>query len=198
VNSESGEANKHEKPDDGANKVTPSQSNTPSITNVPSGNTKTEAANQTEWERRHYWVQVAVFIVGVIVAIIYSCQLSEMRKATHAAKRAGDLARQGMEQVERNARLDQRAWIGISGIKGKPEATKPFNVVIAMTNSGKTPAKRVDMFAVGESTFVWEVEDFATQLQTQAKDRKISNALLPPNGTASNTSQNRRRRHLGF
>jgi hypothetical protein len=61
------------------------------------------------------------------------------------------------------SRLDQRAWMGITQVIGKPEEDKVFDVTIELKNSGKTPANNVviynvyDPVPVGDGAhFGWE------------------------------------------
>jgi hypothetical protein len=40
-------------------------------------------------------------------------------------------------------RQDQRAWVVLRGVGGRPELDKPWTIQVVFTNTGKTPAKRV-------------------------------------------------------
>jgi hypothetical protein len=56
-----------------------------------------------------------------------------------------------------------------------------------MSNTGKTPARKVDMIAQGQTLRIFETLDFATQVLVAAKAHKLGDVLLPPNASASQT-----------
>jgi hypothetical protein len=72
---------------------------------------------------------------------------SSAKTSADAAKTSADnsdrIAR-GSEAAVKTAqssiRLDQRAWISISKIEGKPKVGEPFRIVVVFHNSGRTPA----------------------------------------------------------
>ena len=43
------------------------------------------------------------------------------------------------------ARIDQRAWMGVVGFGPAPEIGKPWNLVATFSNTGKTPARKVHL-----------------------------------------------------
>jgi hypothetical protein len=89
--------------------------------------------------------QPILVVATILILLVYRGQLSQMQKSTDAAKVAARLARKSIKQVERNARLDQRAWVTTSSSQlAKPLAVgeKP-EVTVSIINSGKTPARNV-------------------------------------------------------
>jgi hypothetical protein len=196
VNSESREAHEKSKSNDGADKVPPIPSDPPPITDIPTRNAKHETPNQTDWQRRHYWMQFAVFLVGVVVAIIYGCQLNEMRKSTNAAARAARAAENSLTFARENAHLDQRAWVAAIDVRGTPQVGKEFEVFLLVKNSGKTFAKEFEILKIVEGVVGGKEprldieENMRGVLQSLRQDRGVS--VLAPNSefTASLTLNN--------
>jgi hypothetical protein len=175
VNSESREAHKESKANDGTNKVPPIPSDLPPISDVPTRNTKNETTNQTEWERRHYRMQFSIFIVGIIVMFIYAGQLYEMRKSTQAATAAIKLARD-------SSHLDQRAWVADEMISGKAELDKRYVIKISAKNTGKTFAKDFVSTSAFKGKYLSDPDpDFDREIANAATSTN-SIGLLPPNG----------------
>jgi|GEM_PF-5929772 len=87
------------------------------------------------WEKRQYWVQATIAVVGAISVAIYAFQLYEMRKATKAAT-------EGLALTREMNRLDQRPWVTASGgtLLKAPLVGEKVTVMVALLNSGKTPA----------------------------------------------------------
>lgn len=74
--------------------------------------------------------------------------LAEMKRQSDAMRDNVDIALDGIkiskmsiDKAESRSRLDQRAWMGIESISGKPEVDKPFIISIKFKNSGDSPAK---------------------------------------------------------
>ncbi len=57
-------------------------------------------------------------------------------------------AKAGIRATQAAMRLDQRAWMGITAVSGKPEEGKPFDISISFKNSGRTPARHVVMYGM--------------------------------------------------
>src|SRR5712692_7195299 len=99
-------------------------------------------------------------LLGAIItqAVIYSKQLSEMRKSTDAATSAANSAKQSIDQIERNAHLDQRAWVTveIAKILKAPALDETPTVTLHIKNSGKTPARK---FRVTGSVYIGDHAD---------------------------------------
>jgi len=136
------------------------------------------------WFKRNS--QPVLVIATILILLIYRSQLDQMRKSTDAAKQASRLAKRNIQKVENNARLDQRAWVGVSAIKGNPEVGKAFKVTITIMNTGRTFAKNVDMVARGQPVTVWESPEFAGVIGMAAHSRNpeaIGHVLLAPNAT---------------
>jgi hypothetical protein len=189
VNSESGEAYEKSKANDGTNKVPPIPSDSPPITDIPSRNTKNDTAKQPDWQRRHHRVQLAAVVVGAIVAVIYGCQLNEMRKATQAATDAAKSAKDSITFAKESAHLDQRAWVGILDIKFVCEVDKPLTTTVTVRNTGKTFARELQVMryievlpSVMEPLFSEDNVSNWKALMANAGQSIGSVALLSPNG----------------
>lgn len=59
------------------------------------------------------------------------------------AQNSANAIRATQEQM----RQDQRAWMGLDKVSGKPEVGKPFDVYLALKNTGRTPAKNVTIYS---------------------------------------------------
>jgi hypothetical protein len=172
VNSETGKAHEQSKADNSTDKVSPIPSDPSSIADVPAHDTEKHTTNQPDWRRRLYWMQFAVFLVGIVIAIIYGCQLNEIRKSTQAATEAVKFARA-------NAHLDQRAWVAPISIAGKPEEGQPYKIKVDIANSGKTFAKRFRGVAlVKYKTLSSPDPDFASEAEHGIPGESV---LLGPN-----------------
>ncbi len=179
MNSESSEADKKSKANNGTAKVPPIPSNTSPIADAPANNAEGNATNQTGYQRRHnrvqLRVQLAAVFVGVIVAFIYACQLNEMRKSTQAATDAVKLARD-------SSHLDQRAWVATLQVPTSsiPKEGEIFHAETPIKNTGRTFARKVDL-----DTFIFIVNpggqpDF--NVRNPSSDPPIKDMLLSPNG----------------
>jgi hypothetical protein len=138
------------------------------------------------------WWQVgiqAILLVGAIRALsIYGGQLIEMQKAnvlmkasTDAATQAVKAAQSSIEQVERNAHLDQRAWVAVTDINATgPEVGKIWNIQLIAQNTGKTFAKSLKIFARRQTLPKGRIPDF------ESEERKAflgeEGSVLAPNG----------------
>jgi hypothetical protein len=71
-------------------------------------------------------------------------------------------------------RLDQRAWIGITGISGKLEVGKPTVITIYFKNTGKTPAKKTTVAIVGETLDEKASPNFAHEQTVVKESRGLS------------------------
>jgi len=99
------------------------------------------------------WVFIAIAIPTLIAAFN---TLAEIKK-------------QG-ETMERQLKLEQRAWVGIKSINGVLALDNPFKIQIVLINSGKTPAKKVSTIHTAKSlypgtdiVFDHDTSDTATQ-----------------------------------
>jgi hypothetical protein len=97
--------------------------------------------DQTPWWK--YLLEVSAVAVGLCVAIIYILQLQQMTIATQATRDSVDAARDA-------SHLDQRAWIGIRFQDAqviKQQVGMLFSVPIEISNTGRTPAREVEIDA---------------------------------------------------
>jgi hypothetical protein len=87
----------------------------------------------TPWWKRlplQLLVELAVFIVGVRVACIYSGQLKQMIESN--------------KLTEQTMRLDERAWVAVTAVSGtRPEIRKKITYSVHFIDTGKTPASNV-------------------------------------------------------
>jgi hypothetical protein len=105
-----------------------------------------EAENRAN-NRRNYklqkWLTAGTwlaFIAAASYAYLALRQWGEMISARHLSEKAIESAEKSVTQSRLNSYQDQRAWLSVVTISGKPETKKPFGITIEFTNSGKTPA----------------------------------------------------------
>src|SRR6266581_1862829 len=111
MNSESGAAHENAEPNNTVKPATVVDGKARTVPAKPTDKTNGKCQDEAYWHRRNYGVQLAIFVVGVIVAIIYICQLEQMRKSTIAATAAAIAAKESVKQTRETAHLDQRAWV---------------------------------------------------------------------------------------
>ncbi len=58
-------------------------------------------------------------------------------------RRIADSSKKSIEATQDALRLDQRAWITLKGIGGKPELDQPWEIHPSFVNTGRTPAMNV-------------------------------------------------------
>lgn len=121
------------------------------------------------WRHPQVIVNGALAFIAVIAAIIYFCQL---------------------QQMKHQLTIDQRAWVAVYAVEGFPEADKEFVVKTTIRNTGKTFAKhykgfiRPEAFRPGQGRH----PDFSVEENAPtAKPPEVSIGLLPPNGEYSGT-----------
>lgn len=52
-----------------------------------------------------------------------------------------------IQATQEAMRQDQRAWMGLDSVTGKPEGDKPFDIMLALKNTGRTPARSVVIYS---------------------------------------------------
>jgi hypothetical protein len=114
-------------------------------TQPPRNKPKKRCWRDKRWRHPQVIVNGALAFVAVIAAIIYFCQLQQMKKATRAATNAAARAKDSIDQARQTAHLDQRAWVAITEIAGVPTEGQPFTVTVTATNTGRTFAKKFQM-----------------------------------------------------
>jgi hypothetical protein len=88
-------------------------------------------------------------IVGIIAVILYTGVTYEMwqesRDTTNFVARQTELARKGLNETVKNFRTDERAWVGIAGMKPDQPNQFPYSTTFTWLykNYGKTPATEV-------------------------------------------------------
>lgn len=150
---------------------------------------------QVAIQRGIFKTQVALVIFGILGSIISAYQAHTARQSAGAAQFAAQTAANTLAETSANdARqavsstdalqitinqfhLDQRAWIGIGDINGTPTVNEVWEIVVVFHNSGKTFARDFSGYAVVEPEKRGQVPAF-----DYGKDRKISGALIIPNG----------------
>jgi hypothetical protein len=93
-----------------------------------------------------------------------------------------------VKTAQSSVQLDQRAWIGVTNITGKPVVGEALKIRVMYQNTGRTPAT-----AANNSCLVAGVErgkqpvfpPFAKA--TLAADQVVSRSVFPPNGSGSVT-----------
>jgi hypothetical protein len=108
VNSENDEADQQHTSEQSPQPPSSSQSDSSPVADQPVQQEQTDAANDPHYQRRHYRVQLAAVIVGICVMVIYTFQLTEMRKSTNAATRAANSAEQGLALTRENLDLTSK------------------------------------------------------------------------------------------
>lgn len=75
-------------------------------------------------------LEFAAVVVGIVVAIIYGGQLSQMIESNRLTRES--------------YKLDERAWVAVTAVNGtRPETDKKFTYSVHFVNTGKTPARNV-------------------------------------------------------
>jgi hypothetical protein len=187
VNGEADESDKADKSDHAHRSAMPSESEPAPISAAPGENDTKGGKQSTDWQRRHYRVQVATVIVGLIVAFIYGCQLNEMRKSTEAATKMAKVAKDSLIFAQDNTHLEQRPWVTVISVLSQPrfpEAGKPLTIRIVLKNTGKTPAKYtvshiiIEPIATSESDFSFDKDEQSDR--QQGLQGVHSEALIAP------------------
>lgn len=126
------------------------------------------------WEIR-IGIFLALVNFGTLIVLIY--QTAEMRRSTNAATQAAAAAQDSVKQGRESARLDQRAWVAVSGIVGVPEVGEDLSIPITYTNTGRTFATNVRLYSM------IQIRGIADPIPTDPLDnRKASSvSLMPPN-----------------
>lgn len=179
MDGDQGKEHENNKPGDAGEHPPTRECNPPSILTRASEQQQREAISRPDYDRRHYWVQVATVSIGVIVAAIYGCQLGEMRKATRATLIAAQAAEASIKQAEVSNRLDQRAWVFATGIEGSPKIGSPFVITVFVRNTGKTVASAVWTSCIAEIIRGKEQPHFNHEARKEEGD---SVSLLAPGG----------------
>jgi hypothetical protein len=148
-------------------------------------NSRWMAETKPSYERRHYRLQLALLVVGIVVAFIYAGQLYEMQKSTHAATQAAKAAKNSINLSRENAHLDQRAWVAQDSLNGKAESGKPYTITILVKNTGKTFAKNFVGIDGWASKQLSDPDPDFDSLITAEGTVNNSVGLLPPNGTVT-------------
>jgi hypothetical protein len=104
---------------------------------------------------------------------------NRMSDAVDQLQAAANNANTGIKATQDAMRLEQRAWVAVSGITGTPTLGQQFIVQITAANSGRTFAKRFRMVSTVE------VARAGTKLSFENDPEASYNSLsiLPPNGT---------------
>jgi hypothetical protein len=146
---------------------------------TPSHNNTNGTNQKPDWQRRHYRVQVAAVIVGIVVAYIYGCQLNEMMKSTRAATDAAKAAKDSVAFARENARLDQRAWVGVIRVEGgAPQVDQIWKTNVSIKNDGRTPAKQLKVVMLRKTVEAGKSPDFTEEDRVSKEIHEL--LLLPP------------------
>jgi hypothetical protein len=83
----------------------------------------------------------------------------------------------GVADAITNARMDQRAWIGVSNITGEPVLNEIWKIVVVVHNSGKTPARNLHGVSLPDPVKRGGNPNFS-----YAHDNHFVGGMIPPNG----------------
>jgi hypothetical protein len=130
------------------------------------GETRTENQETRTIEWLQFGINAALAVIGVIAIIVYNCQLSVMKSTlnqiamqTPNIGRQATAAENGVAEVQRQTRLDERPWIRFRPPEPEPSQPPPsftatigekFQIPIEFMNYGKTAALRIKAFVIIE------------------------------------------------
>jgi hypothetical protein len=117
--------------------------------------------------------------VGAVYSFFAYQQWRSMDKQIKEAQRASRVAERSIEQAERNARLDQRAWVSVEGINGFPEPRKPFLITVTLINTGKTFAKDIETVNASVIAQGGDVLDYSGEIRKNARDPNFAKYHFP-------------------
>jgi hypothetical protein len=141
-------------------------------TNIPASKGDDACTEQAKREQWRFRIEAAATIIGVIVAVIYGCQLYEMRKATKIAAENYLLQTKALH-------IDQRAWVAPDIFDGSPKLNEKYIVRVVLKNTGKTFAYDCrTVIDVRTKKAVEPDPDFERLLQQK---RETPGGLLAPN-----------------
>jgi hypothetical protein len=86
-------------------------------------------------------------------------------------------AQKTLDASIKSFQLEQRAWVGVEGINGDIQLNKPYSILVAFRNSGKTPAKQVSLHMQFNPVRKGEALKFTYS------EPISSQGFVPPNGT---------------
>jgi hypothetical protein len=123
------------------------------------------------------WIMVGITGIYVVVAFFQWCAMSDQLGAM----------RDQIKQSEESRKLDERAWVGVKSITFKPMVVgKKLGVVVALSNSGKTAAKEVNMaihmkFTNDPQETIEVTEDyFINHVAHKSMDEALSAGVILP------------------
>jgi hypothetical protein len=146
----------------------------------PEGDDPQNNANRPQWwQRLSTWQfigEIALLLVGIKVACIYSKQLDQMIEQNSLSRISG-------ESVRQTFRIDQRAWIvaSDSGTAPKLTARRAVAIPLTITNTGKTPALKVEGDVVAVLLSKNERPEFIYTQNSGHPHAKIKGGTLFPN-----------------
>jgi hypothetical protein len=128
------------------------------------GEHRTDDKREADWPS---WIQ-AISAVGIVIITFYY---------TYYAGQQVQETRKAIALSDDSIKLDQRAWMGVAYVVGKPEVGKPLIVKVVFKNTGKTPAKNVTIAATAEPIYQKKGRpDFAHEKSIP----RISRGLVAP------------------
>jgi hypothetical protein len=98
-------------------------------------------------EKRDFWdwVKYGIEILGLVLLAIYTGYTIKMyranNKSANAADSAAHSARDSVDLTRKNARFDQRAWLGISFSTYHLVLNRPLGPVVHIVDTGRTAAR---------------------------------------------------------
>jgi hypothetical protein len=137
----------------------------------------TEIRTHRLWRRFKRSANALLVIATILILCVYYGQLRQMKKSTRAATKSVKL-------IEKNERIDQRAWVTVRQAKVDNALTvgQAPVVTLSISNSGKTPALRTEVaWAVFERSSTpdsWTEDAWLPAIIEPA----ISQIVVGPNG----------------
>jgi hypothetical protein len=149
-------------------------------TDPPRDKPKKRCWRDKRWTHPQVIVNGALAFVAVIAAIIYFCQLQQMKKATRAATNATKAATDSVKFARDHAHLDQRAWIAVTVAPGSPpQLDTVWQTPMAVKNTGKTFARQIKIGFARRTLPKGQFPNFSEAAPTTKESETIS--LLAPN-----------------
>ena len=141
--------------------------------NSPITNRNENGADDRQRKNWLGWIQAISTVAIVFIIAFYTYYARQQVKETGRA----------IARTDASIKLDQRAWIGVTSVSGKPEVGKQLAITVTFQNTGKTPAKNTNIAAVVEPAHENKAPDFTLEKRV----RRESKGLVTPQGETFST-----------
>lgn len=128
---------------------------------------------QNQRDRTRIKIEKFALLVNAIIFLVMAAQWKITRDTAVSAKNA-------IVHADRNAKVDQRPWVGLEGVGGYPEAGKNNQIIVSYINAGKTPAIDIRPYIAVEPIKTSEMENFIAKDCSSGKEGQ-GIGVLPPN-----------------